>query len=256
MDQEQHEAQQIHSQALMDSEILIAWGAQTEGLILWASPAWRRFTGVSHQHQNTHHWQAHLHPEDKQRFEKSGQQIQPAQEFRLLHHDGTFHSVLGYVHFSDETPASMSGHFAACFETLSSATDTDTPPSYPDSIQQDASVSGEQDFIFDHKSIRTLFDNDPNALRELADLFDETCEETLGFLASGFDSPDPSELFSTAHRLKGAVANMSAPQILESCQKLEQAITESDLHSAEQISHEVIQRVSQLRVRVNRELRG
>ena len=49
---------------------------------------------------------------------------------------------------------------------------------------------------------------------------------------------------------------MSAPQILESCQKLEQAITESDLHSAEQISHEVIQRVSQLRVRVNRELRG
>ena len=55
---------------------------------------------------------------------------------------------------------------------------------------------------------------------------------------------------------QGCSPNAGAPQILESCQKLEQAITESDLHSAEQISHEVIQRVSQLRVRVNRELRG
>ena len=132
-----------------------------------------------------------------------------------------FHSVLGYVHFSDETPASMSGHFAACFETPTSATDTDTPPSYPDSIQQDASVSGEQDFIFDHKSIRTLFDNDPNALRELADLFDETCEETLGFLASGFDSPTRPN--SSARPIDSKVQSPTwlQPQILESCQKLE-----------------------------------
>ena len=109
------------SEALSQSDILIAWGFDSDGLIEWSSPAWRRFTGISLELQSQHQWQKFLHPEDEATFNKYAtdlgrQQQRMAREFRLLHHDGTFHSVLGYVHHSLEPTSSETSSHAACFE--------------------------------------------------------------------------------------------------------------------------------------------
>jgi HPt (histidine-containing phosphotransfer) domain-containing protein len=247
-------------EALSDSDILIAWGCNSDGLIAWSSPAWRRFTGISVEQQIKHRWQTCLHPEDESTFDNgasgdNGQEPRMAREFRLLHHDGTFHQVLGYVRFSLEQTSSETGLHAACFEiqTIASS-DVDVAATYQqEESQQDLLLPTDHPLEFNHQAIRDLFDNDERSLRELAELFDTTCEESLDFLATGFNSPNQHDLFSTAHRLKGAIANMNAPQVLESCQRLEAAIQANEISTAEIISQQVIRAVAQLRNMVKQE---
>ena len=90
----------------------------------------------------------------------------------------------------------------------------------------------------------------------MAQLFDKTCEESLTFLASGFGTFNQQALFAKAHRLKGAVANMNAPQVLESCQQLETAIRENKIAEAQRISQNVIRSVAQLRDLVQKEFQS
>lgn len=106
---------------------------------------------------------------------------------------------------------------------------------------------------FDHPAIRDLFDNDARSLRELAELFDTTCQESLEFLATGFTNPNQQDLFSTAHRLKGAIANMHAPQVLKMCEQLEEVIQANEISAAEKISKQVIEFVVQLQDKVKQE---
>lgn len=253
---------QVHrtpSEALRDSDILIAWGANPEGLIEWSSPAWRHFTGISATQQTKHQWQMCLHPEDKSiskndASDDKSQRPRIAREFRLLHHDGTFHRVLGYVHFSHDQTSSEPAPHAACFEIKTIA--ANVAPAAQDEIPKPQSLSlTDQAIQFDHQAIRDLFGNDSRSLRELAELFDTTCEECLEFLASAFTTSNQHDLFNAAHRLKGAIANMNAPQVLESCQQLEEAIQANEIAKAENISPEVIRSVIQLRTRVAEEFR-
>ena len=106
---------------------------------------------------------------------------------------------------------------------------------------------------FDHPSIRDLFDNDTRSLSELAELFDTTCTQSLEFLATGFTNPNQQQLFSTAHRLKGAIANMHSPQVFGLCEQLEEAIQANQISAAEEISKQVIESVVQLRDQVKKE---
>lgn len=248
------------SEALSDSDILIAWGSDSDGLIVWSSPAWRRFTGISVEQQTKHRWQTCLHPEDENALDNgasdySSQEPRMAREFRLLHHDGTFHPVLGYVSFSLEQTSCETGHHAACFEIQTITTrDADVATTHQqEESQQDLLLPTDHPLEFNHQAIRDLFDNDERSLRELAELFDTTCEESLDFLATGFNPPNQHDLFSTAHRLKGAIANMNAPQVLESCQRLEAAIQANEISTAEIISQQVIRAVAHLRNMVKKE---
>ena len=233
-------------EALSDSDILIAWGSDSDGLIAWSSPAWRRFTGISAEQQTQHQWQTCIHPEDLTAFDTgatghSSQLQRMASEFRLLHHNGTFHPVLGYVRCSLAPTSSGTGFHAACFEIQAKST------SGVEAAGPDQSVE------FDHQAIRDLFDNDAESLRELAELFDATCEESLEILATAFRPPNQQDLFSTAHRLKGAIANMHAPQVLEFCQRLEEAVQANELSTAEKICQQVIRSVVQLQGQVKKE---
>ena len=268
------------SDALSDSDILIAWGSDSDGLIAWSSPAWRRFTGISAEQQTQHQWQTCIHPEDLTAFDMdatghSSQLQRMASEFRLLHNDGTFHPVLGYVHCSLAPTSRGTGFHAACFEiqateiqateiqateiqateiqaTRTSGLEAATPDQSEESPAEFANKTG-QPVEFDHQTIRDLFDNDAKSLRELAELFDATCEESLEFLATAFTTPNQQDLFSTAHRLKGAIANMYAPQVLESCQRLEEAVQANEISTAEKISQQVIRSVVQLQGQVKKE---
>ena len=252
-------------EALSDSDILIAWGSDSDGLIAWSSPAWRRFTGISAEQQTQHQWQTCIHPEDLTAFDTgatghSSQLQRMASEFRLLHHNGTFHPVLGYVRCSLAPTSSGTGFHAACFEiqateiqaTRTIGLEAATPDQSEESPAEVANKTG-QPVEFDHQTIRDLFDNDAESLRELAELFDATCEESLEFLATAFTTPNQQDLFSTAHRLKGAIANMHAPQVLESCQRLEEAVQANELSTAEKICQQVIRSVVQLQGQVKKE---
>jgi HPt (histidine-containing phosphotransfer) domain-containing protein len=95
-----------------------------------------------------------------------------------------------------------------------------------------------------------LFDNDRDSLSEIAKLFENTCEESMSFLEVAFKQPDQQILFNTAHRLKGAVANMKAPQVLQLCQQLETAIQDADIVGAEKLSQDVTRQISRLRAAV------
>ncbi|MGI9466773.1 MAG: Hpt domain-containing protein [Rubripirellula sp.] len=248
------------SEVVSESDLLIAWGSNSDGLIAWSSPAWRRFTGISVEQQSQHRWQTCLHPEEESVFENRApdykrQMPAMAREFRLLHHDGTFHSVLGYIHFSLDQTSSGTGPHAACFEiqTIISS-DVATATGHQDrEPRAEPPNPTDQVIEFDHQAIRDLFDNDAKSLRELAELFETTCEESLEFLTTAFTTPNQQDLFSTAHRLKGAIANMNAPQVLESCQQLEEAIQANDISTAEKISQQVIRSVVQLQDQVKRE---
>ena len=252
-------------EALSDSDILIAWGSDSDGLIAWSSPAWRRFTGISAEQQTQHQWQTCIHPEDLTAFDTgatghSSQLQRMASEFRLLHHNGTFHPVLGYVRCSLAPTSSGTGFHAACFEiqateiqaTRTIGLEAATPDQSEESPAEGANKTG-QPVEFDHQTIRDLFDNDAESLRELAELFDATCEESLEILATTFRTPNQQDLFSTAHRLKGAIANMHAPQVLESCQRLEEAVQANELSTAEKICQQVIRSVVQLQGQVKKE---
>lgn len=248
------------SEALSQSDILIAWGFDSEGLIEWSSPAWRRFTGISVERQSQHRWQECLHPKDEATFNKApaehGSQSQSmAREFRLLHHDGTFHPVLGYIHYSVKPSSSETGSHAACFEIQGSATSSmeEATPGQNDETQALIANHNGQPVEFDHPSIRDLFDNDTRSLSELAELFDTTCTQSLEFLATGFTNPNQQQLFSTAHRLKGAIANMHSPQVFGLCEQLEEAIQANQISAAEEISKQVIESVVQLRDQVKKE---
>ena len=257
---EEMQADRTPPEALSDSDILIAWESDSDGLIAWSSPAWRRFTGISADQQNQHQWQTCIHPEDLTAFDTSvtdhSSQLQRmASEFRLLHHDGTFHPVLGYVRCSLAPTSSETSFHAACFEIQSTSTsgvEAGTPDQNEESPAEVANQTG-QPVEFDHQAIRDLFDNDTESLRELAELFDTTCDESLEFLATAFTIPNQQDLFSTAHRLKGAIANMHAPQVLESCQRLEEAIQANEISTAEKISQQVIRSVVQLQGQVKKE---
>ena len=253
---EKNEAQRMQSDALIDSEILIAWGAGPDGMIRWSSPAWRRFTGVSVEQQIKHRWQTHVHPEDENAVEDDVQNTLLGTEFRLRHHDGTFHTVFGYLHSSLDQTGSITGHHAACFEIVAATSRMKEPETRTHDLATDTSIESDQPIKFDHQAIRDLFDNDQQSLSELSKLFDKTCEESLTFLASGFGNPNQQALFDTAHRLKGAVANMNAPQILESCQQLETAIQQNEISEAERISQNVILWVAQLRDLVHKEFQS
>jgi len=242
--------------ALIDSEILIAWGADPDGMIQWSSPAWRRFTGVSVEQQRKQHWRTHVHPEDEGVFKDGGRNTLRAREFRLRHHDGTFRIVLGYLCSSLDQSDSVTGHHAACFEIVAGTAWIKKPEERRLNSSTGSSPEFDQPIKFDHQTIRDLFDNDQQALRELAELFDKTCEESITSLQSGFGTPDQQALFGTAHRLKGAVANMNAPQILASCQELEKAIQENEISEAERISQNVIRSVAQLRDLVQKEFQS
>lgn len=257
------QAHPAHLDALRESETLLAWGSNSTGLITWSSPAWRRFTGISAEQQGKHRWQTCLHPEDENALhdgaeKRNRKDPELASEFRLLHHDGTFHPVLGYVGFPQNQSSSETGAYAACFEIQSktksdvaavNAPEDNAPqPELPD----DAFLTDEP-IEFDHQALRDLFDNDADALCELAELFETTCEESLEFLTTGFTNPNQQDLFSTAHRLKGAVANINASQVLESCQQLEEAIRANEISTAEKLSQQVIRSVMELRDRVKQE---
>jgi HPt (histidine-containing phosphotransfer) domain-containing protein len=253
---EKNEAQRMRSDALIDSEILIAWGANRDGMIQWSSPAWRRFTGVSLAQQIRHRWQTHVHPEDESAFENDGRNTLHARKFRLRHHDGTFHFVLGYRHSSLDQTGSVTGHHAACFEIVAATAPMQEVETPLQDLARDSSIEFDQPIKFDHQAIRELFDHDQQSLLEVAQLFDKTCEESLTFLASGFGTFNQQALFATAHRLKGAVANMNAPQVLESCQQLETAIRENKIAEAQRISQNVIRSVAQLRDLVQKEFQS
>ncbi len=256
---------QMQSEALSESDILIAWGSNSDGLIEWSSPAWRRFTGIPSAQQAKHRWQTCLQPEDYRLFHNGASDDNDgrpklASEFRLLHHDGTFHPVLGYIQFSRDKISRDPVPHAACFEIkTSTANDVDAAPAQqneppePEPSEPEPRNPSDQSIEFNHQVIRNLFGNDAQSLRELAELFDTTCEESLAFLATAFRNPNQHDLFSTAHRLKGAIANMNAPQVLECCQKLEEAIQANEIAIAEKMSQQVIRSVIQLRDRVKEE---
>ncbi len=249
-------------EALSKSDTLITWGFDSDGRIAWSSPAWQRFTGISIEQQTQHRWQTFIHPEDETGVEKcatdhGSHQQKMAREFRLLHHDGTFHPVLGYVHHSLDPTNSESGSYAACFE-IQGITTNDVKAAHPDQAEKPQAEIANHIFEtakFDHQAIRDLFENDARSLHELAELFDTTCEESLEFLATAFTTPNQPDLFSTAHRLKGAIANMHAPQVAELCEQLEKAIQANNISVAEEISQQVIRSVVQLQEQVKKEFR-
>lgn len=254
------------SDVLIESEVLIAWGADSSGMIQWSTKAWRSFTGISSEQQSKHSWQTCLHPEDENVFhehlpDEESHVSKPAIEFRLLHHDGTFRQVLGYVHYPQGQTSGENGLHAACFEIQTktssdreAVTATEKQGSQQDTPNHTDQIN--QAIEFDHQAIRDLFDNDVDSLRELAELFDATCKESLDFLATAFTNPNQQELFSVAHRLKGAIANVNSPQVLASCQQLEEAIDANDILTAEKICQQVIRYVAQLRNMVKEEFRS
>lgn len=249
-----HGVERMLSDSLTDSDILIAWGSRPDGLIAWSSPAWRCFTGISVEQQKKHRWQTCLHPEDESGFDNEGNPHSKASRFRLLHHDGTFRSVLGYIRSTQDSTGYITGYHAACFETeTASEQKAAAAPPKEEADQTHRLIEADLPINFDHQAIRDLFDNDKQSLRELAELFDMTCKESVDFLATAFTAPNQQQLFNTAHRLKGAIANINAPQVLKFSQQLETAIQENQISAAEKISQQVVRYVNQLRDMVKQE---
>lgn len=248
-----HRVERMLSDSLTDSDILIAWGSRPDGLIAWSSPAWRCFTGISVEQQKKHRWQTCLHPEDESGFDNEGNPHSKASRFRLLHHDGTFRSVLGYIRSTQDSTGYITGYHAACFETETASEQKAAAPPKEEADQTHRLIEADLPINFDHQAIRDLFDNDKQSLRELAELFDMTCKESVEFLATAFTAPNQQQLFNTAHRLKGAIANINAPQVLKFCQQLETAIQENQISAAEKISQQVVRDVNQLRDMVKQE---
>ena len=248
-----HGVERMLSDSLAESDILIAWGAKPDGLIAWSSPAWRCFTGISVEQQKNHRWQTCLHPEAESEFDNEGKPHAKACSFRLLHHDGTFRSVLGYIRSIQDSTGYITGYYAACFETETASGQEAAVSSKEEAHQTHRLIEADLPINFDHQAIRDLFDNDKQSLRELAELFDMTCKESVEFLATAFTTPNQQQLFNTAHRLKGAIANMNAPQVLKFCQQLETAIQENQISAAEKISQQVVRYVIQLRDMVKQE---
>ncbi|MEZ5066179.1 MAG: Hpt domain-containing protein [bacterium] len=64
-------------------------------------------------------------------------------------------------------------------------------------------------------------DGDFELLRELVDLFHESCEEILGNLRQAVESSATDDVSRFAHQLKGALANLGAQAGAEAARQLE-----------------------------------
>jgi len=223
----------------------MAWISNAQGVVQWSNQGWRKYTGIPLDNQTT--WQSCIHPDDLTALILSDSQSKAdvsthASEFRMLHHDHSFHTVLGHVDPIRNDEDAVIGYQGACFEVISTAQPVD-----------ESSDTVDHPIAFDHEAIRDLFDHDADSLAEIAELFENTCEESMAILGTVFQQTDQQTLLSTAHRLKGAVANMNAPQVFDLCQQLETTIQNSDMLLAETLSQAVALQIARLRTAVRKQ---
>ena len=240
----QPDGEEAWCRSVTESPLLMVWKSNAKGVVEWSNQAWTKFTGIPLEQQVNHQWQTCIHPDDLNSLIPTDGKTNAdlpahASEFRLLNHDHSFHRVFGHVEPVRNHEAAITAYHGACFEIMAPAKAPDEPP-----------VAAEHQIEFDHQTIRDLFDNDRDSLSEIAKLFENTCEESISFLEVAFKQPDQQMLFNTAHRLKGAVANMKAPQVLQLCQQLETAIQDADIVGAEKLSQDVTRQISRLRAAV------
>ncbi len=103
------------------------------------------------------------------------------------------------------------------------------------------------DCILDLSDLRDRVGDDPELIREILGLFFEDYPAQLAATEHAFASADASALFKTAHTLKGALANLSAPSARDAARALELAAKASDFVAAREAYARFRQEVERLR---------
>ncbi|MDG2383819.1 MAG: PAS domain S-box protein [Pirellulaceae bacterium] len=103
--------------------------------------------------------------------------------------------------------------------------------------REDNEISSTSKEILDEHALRTRCNQDQELVFELVELFAGTCRESIVHLDSACDTSNSDLLARAAHRLKGSLMNMCAPDAIASIQALELASKRADW---EQIKNNVL----------------
>jgi two-component system, sensor histidine kinase and response regulator len=112
------------------------------------------------------------------------------------------------------------------FEVITSLTASAAYPS-----EMPAAPEKEQD-ILDRKTLWKRVAGDADLLREIVELFLADCPERLMELHVALTHRDYTALARAAHRLKGALGNISANHALAAVRRVETAAWAGDIHAA------------------------
>jgi HPt (histidine-containing phosphotransfer) domain-containing protein len=91
----------------------------------------------------------------------------------------------------------------------------------------------EVDLIFDKSVFLSRLEGDAQLATEVIALFLDECPKLLASTREAAERRDAPGLERAAHRLKGAVGDIAAPQAFNAARKLEQRAREKNLEDAE-----------------------
>ena len=86
--------------------------------------------------------------------------------------------------------------------------------------------------VVDRAALLERFDGSEELLRQVADVFLQTCPEMLGAVDAAIASRDATRLRDAAHSLKGAIANFATADAHAAAFRLERMGAENDLREA------------------------
>ncbi len=104
-------------------------------------------------------------------------------------------------------------------------------PKRPSACSQEADVATS----LDQSKLLAQFDNDPELLAEMVDLFLDNCPAMIGAIRSAVLQGDRRSLHCAAHSFKGAVGNFCIPSAFDLAQRLELLAERNQTPEAEAI---------------------
>lgn len=106
---------------MIDVAPAMMWAAAPDGARTWFSQSWLQFTGCRLEQALGDGWLLNIHPEDRERCQAASRRAsdlrEPFQtEYRLRHHSGSYHWVLGRGNPIRPDGAEFGGYVGACVE--------------------------------------------------------------------------------------------------------------------------------------------
>ena len=119
-EQELRKAYELQT-ALLDQAPALVWRADIDAQCDWFNATWLAFTGRSLEQELGAGWVNGLHPEDCQRYLgrylDAFHEHQPFEmEYRLKHHDGMYHWIVGYGIPLHSSEGEFDGYIGYCFD--------------------------------------------------------------------------------------------------------------------------------------------